>query len=930
MGSPLIATKLYVPRPRRGLVDRGRLTSRLRVTGHAKLTLVSAPAGFGKTTAVTSWVAASVAEDRVVAWVSLEEGDAQAGTFWTYVVAALHQAIPDVGADLLATLESGQPPATQLIATLVNEIGAQAVDIDLVLDDYHRADGSEVSEGMAFLLDHLPPNLHVVITTRADPDLPLARLRARGELVEIRARDLRFTEEETAAYVTEVGGVDIERADVATLTDRTEGWAAALQLATLSLQGRDDVTAFVAGFAGDDRYVVDYLADEVLGRQSQEVREFLLRTSVLERLSGDLCDAVTGSADGRARLDALDRANLFMVALDDRRHWYRYHHLFADVLRAHLETDLPGEAAELHRRASAWYAEAEETVPAVRHALAAGDVDRAADLVEAAVPALGRERGEATLRTWVSAFPDDVVRRRPVLALGLVGGLMQFHDFDRAQDLLSQVERWLPAIRDRLGLPPEPASDHDDTPDAAELVFVHLGALERVPATVEMYRAALALVRGEPRHTIEHAARAQLMAVPSDHLARGAGAALSGLACWTLGDLEEAHEHYSQSVVHLLAAGHEADVLGCTITLADLRIEQGRLTDASTSYDQGLRLAYSRGEGAAPVRGARDMHTGVAEIALERGDLDTARRHLLLAQELSESLGLGQNAYRLKATSAILAEAEGDLTTARELLVEAQAVYFGDLSPDVRPLHSRIARIDAALGDLAAAEIWARSHGLSIDAQPSYFREHEFLTWAEVLLLKHRTTNDRAVLDRARVLLDRLLELASAGGRQAHVLDVLALQALAAEAADDGDAADAILGRAIELGRPERHVRTIARHGAPMLAILDRAADIAPDYQADLRSAIGRPAAPSGHETSSTTVRTSGRATDLVEPLSPRELEVLRLLASDLDGPDIARHLVVSVNTLRTHTKNIYAKLGVTSRRAALRRAHELGLPLSG
>ena len=255
MGSPLIATKLYVPRPRRGLVDRGRLTSRLRVTGHAKLTLVSAPAGFGKTTAVTSWVAASVAEDRVVAWVSLEEGDAQAGTFWTYVVAALHQAIPDVGADLLVTLESGQPPATQLIATLVNEIGAQAVDIDLVLDDYHRADGSEVTEGMAFLLDHLPPNLHVVITTRADPDLPLARLRARGELVEIRARDLRFTEEETAAYVTEVGGVDIERADVATLTDRTEGWAAALQLATLSLQGRDDVTAFVAGFAGDDRYV---------------------------------------------------------------------------------------------------------------------------------------------------------------------------------------------------------------------------------------------------------------------------------------------------------------------------------------------------------------------------------------------------------------------------------------------------------------------------------------------------------------------------------------------------------------------------------------------------------------------------------------------------------------------------------------------------
>ena len=748
------------------------------------------------------------------------------------------------------------------------------------------------------------------------------------QLVEVRARDLRFTEEETAAYLAEVGGLDIDQADAAVLAGRTEGWAAALQLASLSMTGREDVRSFVAGFAGDDRYVVDYLADEVLSRQPSDVREFLLRTSVLEHLTGDLCDAITGQPGGRAMLEALDRANLFMVALDDRRHWYRYHHLFADVLRAHLDADLPGESAELHRRASLWYAGAGEAVPAVRHALAAGDVDRAADLVEAAFPALGRDRGEATLRSWVGVFPDDVLRRRPVLALGLVGGLMQYNDFAPAQDLLRVVELWLPAIRDRLGLPPEDAVAGADAPAADELTFVDHGALERVPATVEMYRAALALVHGDPDTTIEHAARAQQLAVPGDHLARGAASALAGLACWTGGDLETAHDRYSRSVAHLLDAGHESDVLGCTITLADLRIAQGRLSEALRSYQDGLDLARSRTQ----LRGIRDMHTGVAEIALERGDLATARQHLLQAQELSESLGLGQNPYRLKAASAVLAEAEGDLTAARDLLVEAQAVYLGDFSPDVRPLHSRIARIDLSRGDLASAERWARDHGLSVDEPLDYLREHQLVTWAEVLLHRHRSTGDAAVLAQARTLLDRLLDEAHAGGRIATMLDVLALQAIAAEAAEEQTAADNALARALQQGCAEGHVRVLSRHGEPMKAILDRARGVDPGYLCRIRAAMPERSTPAGSPaaTAPTPPRVEGRSDALTEPLSPRELEVLRLLASDLDGPDIARHLVVSVNTLRTHTRNIYAKLGVTSRRAALRRAHELGIPLTG
>ena len=449
----------------------------------------------------------------------------------------------------------------------------------------------------------------------------------------------------------DVGGLALGEVDVATLADRTEGWAAALQLATLSMQGRDDVAGFVAGFAGDDRYVVDYLADEVLSRQSAEVRDFLLRTSVLERLAGELCDAVTGRPGGRAMLELLDRANLFLVPLDDRRQWYRYHHLFADVLRAHLDAEHPGEAQTLHRRASDWYAQADEPVAAVRHSLAAADVERAADLVEAAVPALGRARAEATLRAWVDDFPDDVIRRRPVLALGLVGGLMQYNDFGPAEQMLHAVERWLPAIRAHLHLSPE-ADDRaagTDAPTAGDLVFLDEGALAKVPATVAMYHAAFALVHGDPAATIRHAGLALARAAPGDHLARGAAEALSGLACWTGGDLEAAHRWYSRSVPDLISAGHLADVLGCTVTLADLRIAQGRLAEARQAYDDGLRLA---GGDTAPLRGAADMHTGIAEIALERGDLDTAREHLLRSQELGEALALGQNPYRLKAASA--------------------------------------------------------------------------------------------------------------------------------------------------------------------------------------------------------------------------------------------------------------------------------------
>jgi LuxR family maltose regulon positive regulatory protein len=445
--APLLQTKLFVPRSRRGLVPRPRLTERLDRGAASKLMIVSAPAGFGKTTLLAEWLAAGSARptnEPSAAWLSLDQGDNDPATFWTYVIAALQTVAPGVGADTLTLLQEPQPPPIEsVLTTLLNDLDAIASDILLVLDDYHVIDARDVQDGMAFLLDHLPPQLHLVIASRADPALPLARLRARDELVEVRAAELRFTPDEAATYLNEMMGLVLTAQDVAALEGRTEGWIAALQLAALSIQGRDDVAAFIAGFAGDDRYIVDYLAEEVLQRQPEHVQDFLLQTSILDRLSGPLCDAVTGQGGGKAMLEALERGNLFLVPLDDRRRWYRYHHLFADVLQARLLDEQHHHVPDLHRRASAWYEQNGEQSVAIRHALAAKDFERAADLVELAIPALRRSRQEATLRGWVEVLPDELIRVRPVLSVTYAGALLLGGEFEGVESRLRDAERWL-------------------------------------------------------------------------------------------------------------------------------------------------------------------------------------------------------------------------------------------------------------------------------------------------------------------------------------------------------------------------------------------------------------------------------------------------------------------------------------------------------
>jgi LuxR family maltose regulon positive regulatory protein len=790
----------------------------------------------------------------------------------------------------------------------VNDLTALSHDLVLVLDDYHLAESPEVAAGLQYLLDHLPPNVRVVVSTRVDPALPLARMRVRNELQEVRAGDLRFTLEEVTAYLELATGLQLDPGDVAALEQRTEGWIAALQLAALSLQDRADPSAFIAGFAGDDRYVVDYLVDEVLARQAHDVRSFLLETSILDRLSGALCDNVTGRDDGKAVLESLERANLFVVPLDDTRRWYRYHHLFADVLQMHLQDERPDQVGTLHRRASDWYDESGQPVPAIRHALAAGDVNRAADLVELAIPGERRARREATVVGWLDVIPADLARTRPVLAMGFISALMARNEFESVPARLDELERGLS--------------------DGSPLRVVDQAEFARLPASIELYRGALALVRSDVEAIHRHTRAAVDLAPIDDHVTPASALALSGLAHWAAGDLDAAHREYTASTEGLLRAGHLSDVLGCSITLAEIRLAQGRLGDAQATYERALALS---GDQPGTVRGTADMLVGLSQVALARGDLDAAVSHVEKARALGEASGLPQHPYRWRVALAGIREAQGDLQGACDLLAEAEQVYLGDFNPNVRPVSAQSARLLVSLGRVAEAADWVRRSGLSADDDLSYLRECEHIALARVLMAQSVAGGSAAGLRQAQDLLERLLVAAETGERNGSLVEILTLQAVALHHGADEYAGVQALQRALTLAQPVGHVWVFAREGEAVRSLLRRLLRDRPGWahaQRVLEVAVASSARPALVDPAPV-VPDTVQSAQLVEPLSRRERDILRLLASDLSGPDIARELVVSVNTVRTHTRNIYAKLGVTGRRAAVRRAGELGL-LSG
>ena len=859
MATSILATKLYIPPPRPKIVLRPRLIERLNecLSSGCKLTLISAPAGFGKTTLVSEWLAGC---KRPVAWLSLDEGDNDPTRFLTYLVAALQTIATNIGEGVLGVLQSPQPPSTESILTaLLNEITTISDNFILVLDDYHVIDSQPVDQALVFLVEHLPPQMHLVIATREDPHLPLARLRARGQLTELRAADLRFTPSEAAEFLNQVMGLNLSAEDIAALETRTEGWIAGLQLAAISMQGHQDAASFIQSFTGSHHFVLDYLIEEVLHQQPENVQTFLLRTSILDRMCGPLCDAVLGSPspNGQEILEYLEHANLFIVPLDDERRWYRYHHLFGDLLRQRLGK--PKEFAEFHLRASQWHEENGDLGAAFHHAIAAGDFVRAAGLAEAAWQGMNESFQSAAWLGWVKKLPDKLIRTRPVLCTQIAQAFTDTGELEASELRLQDAERCL---------------------DGSELA--NEAQLKPLPAMIALTRAYNAQVQGDPAATVKYAELA-LQLIPEDDFDRRARATtILEVIHWASGNLESAIRGIGDWMERLTQLGNHVFVVASAFAVADLLVGLGRLSEAERTYQDALQLAAQHGPEAEHI--TAHHHLGLSMIYRQRGDDTLAAHHLKRAAELGLQTTLVDWLYRWHVAQAQLKEAAGDLETALALLDEAKRVYIQTLVPDLRPIAALKARIYLKQGRPDKARAWAAERGLSLADEVSYLHEFEHLTLAR-LEIANPLVN---------ALLARLLQAAEAQKRRGSALDILLVQALAHEAQGNRPQALAALERALALAEPEGYVRIFVDEGEAMRLLIEKQSrnrdHPLSDYVDKLLAAFTQPvAAPKSaiiHQKS-----------DMIEPLSERELEVLKLLRSELSGPEIAHQLIVSLNT---------------------------------
>ena len=883
MSAPLLKTKLYVPPVRSEVVSRPRLVERLTegLRRGCRLTILSAPAGYGKTTLLSDWIARSSDRDVPVAWLSVDESDNDPARFWPYVVAALRT----VGEDIEPLVASAfQPPHQESVRPalirLLNQIVEKGDAVALVLDDYHKINNRAIHDDLSFLLDNLPRQMHLVISTRADPPLPIPRLRGRGEVTEVYEADLRFTTEEAAQFLHSVAGLDLSEEAVAALTRRTEGWIAGLQMAAVSMRGQDDVAGFVQAFTGSHRYVIDYLAEEVLRQQPPDVRDFLLHTAILDRLTAPLCEAVLAAAepddevgDAQGMLDYLDRNNLFVMALDDERGWYRYHRLFTDLLRQRLHRERPHLIGELHRRASEWYEESGLIGEALTHAVAASDYEHAANLLEQTGWEMAMRGACATLLSWLDAFPETFVRSRPQLGI---------------------FRAWCLAVTGQAGTA------------EAQLLDIDQEHLQGEMAAVRAYASS---IRGDARQGIAFAQQA-LQKLPQENPSlRGFVALNLGIAHFSGGEPVAAGRALGQAIELSQVADSPDLMLAAMAVLGHVRDSRGLLHEALRSHREVLELA--RGAYTYHALAAGMAHLGVAEVLYEWNDVAGAKRHTreaigLLEQQRFMAYLLFGHSLRFRIDCA-----EGDWVGARGALEQAEHLArYADLAYMAAELSGLRARLHLAQGEVERAARWAADHRRNPVDAVDRAREVEQIAVSRVLI----ALGDPG---EALSLLGPLERAAEAAGRIWHLIEILALRALAAAAQDDLNGALAALDQALTIARPEGFVRTFVDEGEPMAELLRLALSqsVAPNYAARLLAVFGE----------EPQLSRSSRDV-LVEPLTDREMDVLRLIVAGLSNPEIADELFIAVSTVKSHVNHIYGKLGVSNRVEAVTHAQALGL----
>jgi LuxR family maltose regulon positive regulatory protein len=945
---PLLATKLYAPPTRLRLVSRSRLLEQLDQGPSGRLVLVSAPAGFGKTTLLSEWLRTRQCP---AAWVSLDASDNDPARFLHYMITALQTAAPGIGIDAQEMLRAPQVPSVEpVLASVINDIAAMAGRCDaqgwpcvLVLDDYHVIASPAIHQAMLFLLEHLPSQLCLAIATRADPPLPLARWRSRGYLIEIRADELRFAYGEAAEFLSQVMGLDLSANDVQTLTDRTEGWIAGLQMAALSLKDRANASEFVRSFSGSHRYILDYLVEEVLDRQPHNIQAFLLQTCILGRLCGPLCDTVSGMEAGdhtgesgpplsAARhplqstsrspaqeiLEYLERSNLFVVPLDDERKWYRYHHLFAELLRARLTHFGEDQRVRiLHARAAGWYEANGLPGEAIQHALAARDDERAARLIEQVAEKAWLNGEFYRLLGWIEALPEQLIRSRPWLCTWYAGALLQSGSVPEVETWISQAEQ---ISEEQLQ-----SQATDALPDAQALA-------EQIAAL----RSVTAGLAQDPHRTIELASRtlerSPVNTQMSSLTARCNLLTALGFAYYMTGELSRAEQAYREATRISREIGFLLRYVLGAHKLAHIDQVNGRLHQSYRLYEETLAFMQERGQ--ARFFGVGYLYCGLSGLLYEWNRPQEARQMVAASIELNELAQVPQLAVDNYHAQARLFMAQRDSDAAQAALQQAaQLIRQYYCWPEVVGANeSYQVRLWLAAGDVASASQWVQGRQ-PVGREASSFAQE----WSEIA--RARILIAQGLLDEATSLLNQLARLTETEGRNGRLIEILALQAIAWQARNDTVRALAALGKSLALAEPEGYVRTFIDEGPPMAALLrlglqrsrawsdPRTAKYANELLAAFAAeAHDQKPMPAVADAPFAVQFSPALSSALVEPLSERELEVLRLLASGLSNSEIAEELILSVGTVKAHVHHIYVKLDVHGRVQAVARARELGL----